>query len=142
MGASGHHEFFDREEAVSGSSERSFGIVIAAALLTVAAIRAWHGQSWLAWIAAAAPFAVLAALAPQLLRPLNKLWLRLGLLLHSLVSPLILGVLFFLVVTPVGWLMRLAGKRPLHLQTGRDAGTYWIQRAPPGPDPRSMKNQF
>ena len=111
-------------------------------LLAVAALRAWHGRGWAGWVIAAVLLALAAALVPSLLRPLNRLWLRLGLMLHRLTSPLILGFLFFAVITPVGLLMRLFGKRPLQLRFDPQASSYWTQRQPPGPDPRSMTNQF
>ena len=68
--------------------------------------------------------------------------MRFGLLLHRIVNPLVMALLFFLVVTPIALLMRLFGKRPLHLKTEPDAATYWIPRDPPGPEPDTMKQQF
>ncbi|MDD9928124.1 MAG: SxtJ family membrane protein [Rhodospirillaceae bacterium] len=87
-------------------------------------------------------FLALAFAAPKLLSPLNRLWMRFGLLLHRIVNPLVMALLFFLVVTPIALLMRLFGKRPLHLETEPDAESYWIPRDPPGPEPETMKQQF
>ena len=67
---------------------------------------------------------------------------HIGLVLHKIVSPIALGILFFLVVTPTGLLMRLLGKDPLRLRFDRSADSYWIARTPPGPDADSLKNQF
>ena len=142
MSEQGHHETFDREQEVEGSSERSFGFVIAAFLAIVAGVRAWDGHGWIGWIIAALPFAFLAIVAPNLLRPLNRVWVKFGLLLHYIVSPIVLGFLFYLVITPVGLLMRLVGKRPLNLHFDESSPSYWIKRHPPGPDPKTMKNQF
>lgn len=104
------------------------------ALLTVFSL--WHA-SWgraAAWAAVSACFAGAALLAPQVLQPLNRLWFRLGLLLHAVVNPLLLGAMFFVVMTPIGLLMRLLGKRPIPMAFDRGAGTYWVQRTtPPGP---------
>jgi len=87
-------------------------------------------------------FLLLAVLVPRVLAPANRLWTKFGLLLHHIVSPLALGVLFFLVVTPTGLLMRLFGKDPLRLRFDPAADSYWIKRDPPGPAADSLKNQF
>jgi len=73
---------------------------------------------------------------------LNKLWFHFGLLLHKIVSPLVMGLLFFVTVTPIGLLMRTLGKTPLKLEFDKDADSYWILRDPPGPAPDTMKRQF
>jgi len=88
-----------------------------------------------------AVFAV-AMLAPTLLAPLNRLWTRFGLLLHRIVSPVVLGIMFFLVVTPMGLLMRAFGKDPLRLRFEKDLPSYWINRNPPGPAPDTLDHQF
>jgi hypothetical protein len=76
------------------------------------------------------------------LAPLNRLWLKFGLLLHKVVSPIVLGVMFFLVITPIGLTMRAFGKNPLRLKLDKQSGSYWIERVPPGPAPESLKDQF
>jgi hypothetical protein len=90
----------------------------------------------------AAAFAILALLWPALLAPLNKLWLKLGLLLFKVVNPIVLGLLFYVIVAPIGLLMRALSKDPLRLRREPEALSYWIVRSPPGPEPDSMKNQF
>ena len=137
------HEDFAREAKVEGSSDRSFGIVFA---VVFAIIGLWpllgSGQVRI-WALGIAVAFILAALArPGLLAPLNRLWTRFGLLLHKVVSPLIMGMLFYLTVTPIGLLMRAFGKDPLRLRPNPDAASYWIERDPPGPAPETMKNQF
>jgi hypothetical protein len=87
-------------------------------------------------------FLLLAGILPRALGPLNWLWTQFGLLLHKIVSPIVLGVLFFLVFTPLGLAMRLFGGDPLRLRFQPDAPSYWIERSPPGPAPDSLKNQF
>ncbi len=79
---------------------------------------------------------------PSLLAPLNRVWTKFGLLLHKVVSPIVLGVMFYLVITPTGLLMRLFGKDPLRLKFDGTAKSYWIPREPPGPKPDSIKDQF
>ncbi|HQR50033.1 MAG TPA: SxtJ family membrane protein, partial [Methylophilaceae bacterium] len=87
-------------------------------------------------------FLLLALVIPRVLAPANRAWTKFGLLLHDIVSPIALGILFFVVVTPTGLLMRLLGKDPLRLRFERSAKSYWIVRTPPGPDAESLKNQF
>jgi hypothetical protein len=90
----------------------------------------------------AGAFLVPALLCTAALAPLNKLWVKLGLLLNAIVSPIALGLLFYLTVTPVALLMRVLRKDPLRLHRDPDARSYWIDRIPPKPAPDSMKNQF
>lgn len=137
------HESFDRTDEVSGSSDRVFGFVFAAlfaiiGVLPLAAGKAIHGWS----LGLALLFLVLAILRPAILAPLNRAWMKFGLLLHRVVSPLVLGIMFFLVMTPTGLLMRLFGKDPLRLKFNATEDSYWIDRSPPGPPSESLKDQF
>jgi hypothetical protein len=137
------HEDLNREQHVEGSSDRSFGIVFAVVFLIIAAWPLIRGSSPHWWaLGVAAAFALVTAVSPKLLGPLNRWWMKLGIVLGKVVGPVALGILFFGVLVPTGVLMRLAGKDPLRLR--RDAGmpTYWIRREPPGPPPDSMTNQF
>jgi hypothetical protein len=93
-------------------------------------------------LAIAAGFLAVALVRPSLLSPLNRLWFMFGLLLHKIVTPVIMGLIFFLTVTPTGLIMRLSGRDPLRLRRDPEAKTYWIEREPPGPDPETMRNQF
>ena len=79
---------------------------------------------------------------PRVLAPLNRLWTRFGILLAKIVNPVVMAGVFFIAVTPIGLLMRLAGKDLLRLRYDSTAETYWIMRTPPGPPPDTMKNQF
>jgi hypothetical protein len=137
------HEDLTREQYVQGSSDRSFGLVIAAVLLLVGVSPLRHGHTLRWWaLAAAGAFAVAAVAKPALLATLNRLWMRLGILLGKIVSPIALGILFYGVLTPVAVVMRLTGKDPLRLKLDPGAESYWIVRKPPGPPPDSMTNQF
>ncbi len=139
----GHHEELRRDETIELGSDRSFGCVFVAVFVVIALWPLWGGLMPRWWaLAVAAAFLVPAIAVPRLLRPLNRLWHRFGLGLARVVSPIVLGLLFYLVVTPIGLVMRLAGKDPLRLQRDPKADTYWIERNPPGPKPDSMKNQF
>ncbi len=139
----GSHELQPREEADKISSNRSFGLVFAAFFALLAGLSFWHGTArWPIWLSLACLALVLALAAPQLLAPLNRIWAKIGLLLHHIVSPLFLALLFYGCVVPVGFLMRLSGKDPLQRQYEPKSGSYWIKRVPPGPDAASFKNQF
>lgn len=137
------HEDFSCKAEVKVGSDRSFGLVFAALFALVALAPLLHRHEPRLWaLGPAAAFAVAALAAPRLLRPLNLLWFRFGLLLHHVVTPVVMGLLFFVAVTPVGVAMRLTGKDPLRLRRAGSAASYWIPRQPPGPDPASMKHQF
>jgi len=137
------HEDLNREQHKAGSSDRTFGLVIAGVCLVVALgpLRHGHAPRW--WVlAVAGVFSLIALLRPVLLARLNRLWTRLGVLLGKVASPIALGVLFYGVITPVAIVIRLTGNDPLRLKLDRDADTYWIAREPPGPPPDSMSRQF
>ena len=143
MRANASHEDFTREEKLERPPDRQFGLVFTAVFIVIAAWPLFSGRPVRWWsLAVAAAFLALALLAPGVLAPLNRVWLRFGLLLHRCVSPIVLGVLFFTTVTPMGLLLRALGKDPLRLRFDRGASTYWIERRPPGPAGDSMPNQF
>lgn len=140
-----HHEF----QAGAGhddherSSDRSFGFVFAAVFALIGLYNAWHhGRAW-PWLALiAAGFLAVALIRPAVLAPLNRLWMKFGLLLAMIINPIVLGILFFLVFTPMAFIARLVGKDFLRLKKQPEAKSYWIVRDPPGPEPVSMKDQF
>jgi len=137
------HERLAGEETVHGSSDRAFGLVLAGALGVVALgplLRGGHVR-W-SWLAASIAVAAVGLVHPGALAPANRLWLKLGLLLHAAINPVVLGLLFYTTVTPMGLAMRLFGKDPLRLRLDREAGSYWIPRRPPGPSPDTMRRQF
>jgi len=137
------HESYERREEIKGSSNRSFGIVFAFVFAVIGLLPLAFGGSVRVWALTLGGLFLLVALAvPAILAPLNRAWLRFGLLLHRIVSPLVLGIMFFLVVTPTGLLMRALGKDLLRLRFDKQSSSYWIDRAPPGPAPESLKDQF
>ena len=137
------HENLHREEAVVGSSDRSFGLTFAVILGFIGLYPVFWGNMPRLWAALPAVGFLLAALVkPDLLGPLNKLWLRFGLLLHSIITPVVMGLIFFVAVTPTGLIMRALGKDMLRLKRDSAASSYWIHRTPPGPPPGSIRNQF
>jgi hypothetical protein len=143
MATSQLHEDFSREEHVKAGSDRGFGLVFAGFFTLMSALSWWRGHtSWHWALPLAALFLVVALVYPRILNPLNKLWLKFGLLLYKVMNPLVLGLLFFATIAPIGFVMRLLGKDFLNEKIDRDAESYWIERTPPGPPPQSMRNQF
>jgi hypothetical protein len=137
------HENLNRTRRVTGSSDRAFGVVIAAVWLLVALgpLRHGHAPRWWAF-AVAGLVALIALLEPRLLAKPNRLWTQLGVFLGKVVSPIALGILLYAVFTPLALVLRWTGRDPLRLKIDRDADSYWILRKPPGPAPDSMRNQF
>jgi predicted membrane metal-binding protein len=125
------------------SSDRSFGFVFAGVFALIGCWPLLHFQPPRWWaLGIAFAFALAALVRPQILHPLNRAWLMLGLLLHKVVSPLVMGLIFFLCVTPTAWIMRLRGKDVLSLSRRPDLSSYWIAREPQPPDAETMKRQF
>ena len=136
------HENLNREE-IKVSSDQSFGIVFALVFLAVGIWVVSDGQSkgWFFFVSAAL-FLVVAIARPSILGPLNRAWAKFGLLLGRVINPVILGFVFFLVVTPMAVIRRLLGKDSLHLKSNPDLKSYWIDRSPAGPKFGSMTKQF
>ena len=138
-----HHEFRRSHEPAASSSDRSFGLVFAGFFALLTLHNWWRaGRSWPLELAIAAVFLAAALLRPTLLHWPNRAWTKLGALLGAIVTPIVMALLFFLVVTPVGLLMRLAGKDTLRRHGPRQGDSYWIVREPPGPPGDSMHEQF
>jgi hypothetical protein len=140
---SGSHEIFTRDQELKVGSERSFGSVFGAVFALLSAADLYHGNAyWRWWLGLSALFVVTAFAAPQLLSPFNRLWARFGLLLSAVISPLVLALLFYACITPIGLLMRLTGKDPLRRRLEPEVDSYWIRRDPPGPASDTLTNQF
>ena len=120
-------------------SNRSFGIVFFLVFLLISIYPLINNESIRIWsLVFSLIFLVLGILNSNFLSPLNKLWFKFGILLGKVVSPIIMGIIFFLVVTPIGIIMRLIGKDVLNLKYS-DYKSYWIEKT--GPKSK-MKNQF
>ena len=121
------------------SSNRSFGIVFFVVFLLIAIsplassgdIRIWS-------LIISSIFLILGLLKSNILTPLNRIWFKFGIFLGKIVSPLVMGVIFFFVVTPIGLIMRVLGKDLLNLKYNLNK-SYWIEKS--GPKSK-MKNQF
>jgi hypothetical protein len=131
-------------EAEKQGSDRSFGYVFAAVFALIGLLPLWRLEAPRWWsLALAVGFAVVAAVYPGALGPLNRIWLAFGKLLHRIVSPIVMGAVYFLAVTPTGLLMRMRGRDLLSLQRRPDLSTYWIERdAAALPPSETMKKQF
>src|SRR5688572_23361642 len=111
MATSQLHEDFSREEHVKSGTDRGFGFVFAGFFALISAISWWRdGTGWHWMLPVAAAFLAVALTWPRLLAPLNRLWLKFGLLLYKVMNPLILGLLFFVTIMPIGLAMRVFGK--------------------------------
>ena len=121
------------------SSNRSFGIVFFVVFLIIALfplINDGNIRLWSLFVSLA--FLVLGLLNSKFLSPLNKIWFRFGTILGKIVSPIVMSIIFFLVVTPIGILMRILKKDLLNLKMNNNK-SYWIEKS----EPKSkMRNQF
>ena len=121
------------------SSNRSFGIVFFIVFLLVALYPLLKDNDLRIWsLVISFIFLILGLINSKILTPLNRLWFKFGLLLGRFISPLIMGIIFFVVVTPIGIIMRLLKKDLLNLKYNKKE-TYWIDKS--GPKSK-MKNQF
>jgi hypothetical protein len=137
------NESGNRSVETGMGSDRSFGLVFASVFALICVLPIVSGREARWW--ALPPAAVILALAlvqPQWLNPFNRLWFRFGNLLHRVVTPIVLGLLFFVTFTPIAILGRAFGRDALRLRLDRQADSYWIARVPPGPAPDTSKNQF
>lgn len=124
-------------------SNRAFGVVFTVVFAIIAVWPVLSGgppKLWATVIAGA--FLGVALFAPKLLTPLNRAWFQLGLALHRVVNPVVMAVIYFGTVVPIGLIMRARGKDPLRLRRDPQAKSYWIARDPPGPARGSMNKQF
>ena len=126
-------------DEVKIGSNKSFGIVFFIVFLIIAIYPLLSQNEIRLWsLIISIIFLILGLLNSKLLTPLNKIWFKFGILLGKIVSPLVMGLIFFFVVTPIGILMRILNKDLLNLKFNKKA-TYWIEKN----DPKSkMKNQF
>ena len=120
-------------------SNKSFGIVFFVVFLLISLYPLLNNESIRIWsLVISIIFLILGILNSKILSPLNKIWFRFGIFLGKIISPIIMGFIFFLVVTPTGIIMRLLGKDLLNLKYS-DVQSYWIEKT--GPKSK-MKDQF
>jgi hypothetical protein len=123
-------------------SNYKFGWFVSAASAIAALYFTWSGKpvAGLSFCIVAAGSLAITLISPNLLAPLNRFWFNIGLLLGRVVSPLTLGILFFVLLTPVGLITRLYGRDELRLRQ-KSLRTYWVRRAEQ-PSPNSFQNQY
>jgi len=140
------HENYRDEEPAKAGSNRAFGCTVGSILIAISAIKAFVTGAVLPigflMFVTGAVLLLFGIIAPSRLSTLNKFWLKIGAVIGKAVSPVILALLFFLVVTPMALVMRIVGKRPLRLAPDRTAATYWIERVPSTSSGSSMRRQF
>ena len=120
-------------------SNRGFGLVFFSVFLIISLYPLIYNEDIKLWsLFIAIIFLILGLINSKILSPLNKLWFRFGLFLGKIISPLIMGIIFFLVVTPIGFIMRLLKKDLINLKYNNNK-SYWIKKT--GPKSK-MKNQF
>jgi len=125
---------------IEQSSEKSFGIVFSIVFLIVALYPLINSEGLRIWaLVASIIFFLLAFLASKVLALPNKLWFKFGLILGSIVAPIVMAVVYFVTVLPTGLIMRLLGKDLLKQKLDKNAKSYWFKRSEPM---GSMKNQF
>lgn len=124
-------------------SNKEFGFVFAVffSLIAFIPLLKHHPIRWWA-LGVAMIFLSITFIAPRALAPLAKIWMKFGFLLHRVMSPIILGAVYFFVFSPFGLVLRAFGMKFLKLEWDKKVKSYWIERAPPGPDQMSFKNQF
>ena len=118
-----------RNPNIKISSNRNFGLVFFIVFLIVSIWPLTYGEPVRFWSAIISSiFLILGLINSKLLSPLNKLWFKFGMILGSIVAPVVMGVVFFLVVTPIGLIMKIMGKDLLNKKYDKKKRTYWIKR--------------
>ena len=131
------------DKTVPLPSNRSFGWTFSGIFLAVGVYGLWRGGAVLSWLLlAAVVMAAVTVSRETWLTPLNRAWMSLGLLLGRVVNPLVLGVIFFGIFTPVGLAMRMWGRDAMARRFEPDLKSYWLERNPPGPADDSYRNMF
>ena len=122
------------------SSNRNFGLVFFVVFLIFSFWPLTYDGSIRIWLAIISLiFLILGLVNSKLLTPLNKLWFKFGIILGAVIAPIVMGVVFFLVITPIGLTMRIMGKDILRKRYDKKKETYWIKRDKLA---STMKKQF
>lgn len=132
-----------RIQSPSLPSDRSFGILFTVVFALLGGYLWGKDLAPPGWLFAASGITLLVTLTvPDRLAPFNRAWMKLAEGLHRIVSPLVLGLIFYGLFTPIAWGMRLAGRDVMQRRFAPESATYWQDRDPPGPDPDGLPNQF
>jgi hypothetical protein len=140
------HENFRDEEPAEVGSDRAFGCTVGIILMVIGAVKVFVtgvvSPIAIVLFVVGTVLLLLGIVAPFGLSPLNRLWVKVGGAITKMVNPIVLGLLFFSVVTPMALFMRAVGRRPLRLAPDSTAATYWIEREPSVERASNMRRQF
>ena len=133
----------NKTDNINRSSNKSFGVVFSIIFMVVGFWPLTNNQDPRLWalVISIGLFSI-AFIKPNLLAKLNLAWFKFGQLLHKIMNPIILALIFFLTIMPIGLMMQLCGKRPIPLSFDKTKESYWIDKTPVGPEPDTMKRQF
>lgn len=124
-------------------SDRSFGLTFATVFALIGAWALWKSSIyWTVHLGLAGAFLLAALAVPRLLHRLNVAWMWLGGQLNRVVSPIVMGVVFFGILSPLAAVLRMRGRDVLQRNFDPASASYWISRKPPGPDGSSFPRQF
>jgi hypothetical protein len=138
-----HDHIQHYEQEPNKSADRNFGLIFAAFFLIIALLPLLHGGASRLWaVGISFAFGIISLVTPSALTLPNRLWMMVGQQMHRIISPVILAILFYGLITPTGLLMRLFGKDSLHLSFDNQSASYWIERNTADPVSQSFKNQF
>jgi hypothetical protein len=138
-----HHEFGGSHQAIATASDRSFGLVFGAAFALITAAQFHRGGNW--WpvtLGLSAVFLLIAFLRPALLAPLNRVWTKVGLLMGAVVAPIVMGVVYFGLITPMAQIARAFGVDFLRLRGDPKAVSYWLPRLDEDQTQDRLRDQF
>tara|TARA_B100001996_G_scaffold148496_1_gene113066 strand:+ start:59 stop:451 length:393 start_codon:yes stop_codon:yes gene_type:complete len=129
-----------KQKEIKTSSNKSFGLVFFVIFMTIALWPLLNDENIRIWsVIVSIIFLILGLFNSKILTPFNKLWMRLGILLGAIVSPIVMGIVYFAVITPIGLIMKLFGKDVLNLKIDKNKNTYWTLKKK---IPSKMKDQF
>ncbi len=134
----------DLKQLKTGQRElRNFGLLVGGVFLVLGLLFLLRHKPWYPWLLAPGAVLILGgAVLPRALKPVYIVWMSLALVLGFVVSHVVLTLFFFLVITPVGLVARMAGKDFLRLKLDPNARTYWIPRPPRAPGQKPYERQF
>lgn len=141
----GAHEGFVEHGPAKAPTDRKFGLTLGGLFLAFALVRWWRGHAGpvtAAMVMAGATLLLFGLLAPRLLGPLNRAWMRLGAMLAAIVNPIVMLLMFALIFTPVALVMRLKGRDGLGLRRKPAGESYWHIRNPADPAADRLRHQF
>ncbi len=134
---------FKEHTEINLGSDRSFGLVVAGVMVAISLFPFLSGGGLRWWsLLIALGFGSAALVRPKSLHGLNKLWFKFGLLLSKVVSPIVLGLIFFLTVVPIGVIRRIGNKDPLNQTIDPSVKSYWVTVTAERRRDASMKHQF